>query len=180
MNLTGTHINYFRICKRKLWLFANSIQMEHESNLVADGKAIEEESYLRRSNRYTQLELSFDWNNITLTGKVDFFDTKNKIVHETKRSNKVEDAHIWQVKFYLWLLRLNGIAAEKGIIEYPKLRSTETVMLTEKDVDYLQETISEITLLVESSVCPPVLNSKICKSCSYYDFCYSGEFTDID
>src|SRR5690606_32181057 len=37
-----------------------------------------------------------------LTGKIDFFDTKNKVVHETKRSNKVEQAHIWQVKFYLW------------------------------------------------------------------------------
>ncbi len=154
--------------------------MEHESDLVADGKAIEEESYLRRNNKYTQLKLSFDWNNITLTGKVDFFDTKDKVIHETKRSNKVDDAHIWQVKFYLWLLGLNGIGAEKGIIEYPKLRLTETVMLEEKDIGYLEETVSEITKLVESSVCPPVLNSKICKSCSYYDFCYSGELTDTD
>ena len=29
MNLTATHINYFHICHRKLWLFANGINMWH-------------------------------------------------------------------------------------------------------------------------------------------------------
>lgn len=175
MNLTGTHINYFRLCPRKLWLFANQIQMEHESDLVADGKVIEEESYQRRSERYTQLELSYDLGDTTLTGKIDYFDTRDLVVHETKRSNKVEDAHIWQVRFYLWLLQLNEIDAGQGIIEYPKLRETKTVALTGKDIAYLEATVQTIKELAESPVCPPVLNSKICKSCSYYDFCYSNE-----
>lgn len=38
MNLTATHINYYHICKRKLWLFANGIQMEHTADLIAEGK----------------------------------------------------------------------------------------------------------------------------------------------
>lgn len=204
MNLTGTHINYYRLCKRKLWLFANDIQMEHTSDIVADGKVIEEESYQQRSERYTQIELSVLYNGINLTGKIDFYDTKNKIVHETKRSNKVEDAHIWQVKFYLWLLWLwlnqiesessenceksesmsesgidNSIEAKigvaEGLIEYPRLRKTESVILLEKDISYLEKTILEIKELVESKTCPPTINAKICKSCSYYDFCYAGE-----
>lgn len=175
MNLTGTHINYYRLCKRKLWLFANNIQMEQTSDLVADGKIIEEESYLQRSDKYTQIELSYQFKGISLSGKIDFFETKNKIVHETKRSNKVEDAHIWQVKFYLWLLKLNDIDAEKGIIEYPKMRERETVFLEEKDVLYLEKTVREIKSLLEGDACPPVINAKICKSCSYYELCYSGE-----
>lgn len=175
MNLTGTHINYYRLCKRKLWLFGNNIQMEQTSDLVSDGKIIEEESYLQRSEKYTQIELSHNLNGIILSGKIDFFDTKNKIVHETKRSNKVEDAHIWQVKFYLWLLRLQNIPATKGIIEYPKLREREEVFIGEMDIVYLEKTVREIKSLLESNVCPPVINARICKSCSYYDFCYSGE-----
>ncbi len=175
MNLTGTHINYFRLCHRKLWLFANNIQMEQTSDLVADGKVVEEESYLQRSEKYSQIELSYDYKGVSLTGKIDFFDTKNKVVHETKRSNKVEQAHIWQVKFYLWLLELNGIETEKGIIEYPKLREREEVYLDEKDKDYLKKTIESIKTIVKQSECPPVLHAKICKSCSYYDFCYAGE-----
>lgn len=175
MNLTGTHINYYRLCKRKLWLFANNIQLEHTSDLVSDGKVIEEESYQQRSERYTQLELSIPYNELNLTGKIDFYDTRDKVVHETKRSNKVEQAHIWQVKFYLWLLELNGIEVEKGIIEYPRLREREEVYLNEEDIEYLKKTILEIKNLVQSEICPPVINTRICKSCSYYDFCYAGE-----
>src|SRR5690554_216047 len=110
-----------------------------------------------------------------LTGKIDFFDTKNKVVHETKRSNKVEQAHIWQVKFYLWLMELNEIEVEKGILEYPKLREREEVFLDEEDIRYLQKTVVEIKELLNSENCPPVINAKICKSCSYYDFCYVAE-----
>lgn len=175
MNITGTHINYYRLCKRKLWLFANSIQMEHTSDLVKDGKLIEEESYQERSERYAQIELSTEYEGITLTGKIDYFDTRDLVVHETKRSNKVETAHLWQVKFYLWLLELNNIEAEKGIIEYPRLRIREDVYLTEEEKKYLKQTVEEIAELVNNLTCPPVINAKICKSCSYHDFCYVGE-----
>lgn len=175
MNLTGTHINYYRLCKRKLWLHANGINMEQTSDLVADGKLIEEETYLQRPVRYEQIELSSEFQGISLAGKIDFFDTRNKIIHETKRSNKVEQAHIWQVKFYLWLMKLNKIEAEKGTIEYPTLRQKEEVVLTEADILYLEKTVVEIQKLMECEVCPPVINAKICKSCSYYEFCYVNE-----
>lgn len=175
MNITGTHINYYRLCPRKSWLFIHGIHMEHSSDLVKDGKLIEEGSYQQRSNRYTQLELSSTFDDIQLVGKIDFYDTKNKIIHETKRSNKEEQAHIWQVKFYLWLLELNDIETEKGIIEYPKLREREEVFLDEEDINYLKKTIENIKTLVNQTNCPPLLNTKICKSCSYYDFCYAGE-----
>ena len=175
MNLTGTHINYYRLCKRKLWLFANGINMEQTSDLVADGKLIEEETYLQRPERYEQIELGSEFQGISLAGKIDFFDTRNKIIHETKRSNKVEQAHIWQVKFYLWLMKMKGIEAEKGIIEYPTLRRKEEVLLTDEDILYLEKTVLEIQKLMESEICPRVINAKICKSCSYYELCYIGE-----
>lgn len=149
--------------------------MEQTSDLVADGKIIEEESYLQRSEKYSQIELSHIDNRISLRGKIDFFNTSSKIVHETKRSNKVESAHIWQVKFYLWLLKLNDIEAEGGIIEYPKLRITEVVNLTNEDIKYLESSVLEIEKLINSDNCPPVINARICKSCSYYDFCYADE-----
>lgn len=175
MNLTATHINYYRVCRRKLWLFTNEIQMEQTSDLVADGKVIEEESYLQRSERYSQISLQIEFHGVTLSGKIDFFDTRNRIVHETKRSNKVESAHIWQVKFYLWLLELNDIEAHKGIIEYPKMRETETVILTDADREYLRKLVLDMQTIIKSENCPLTINAKICKSCSYYDFCYSGE-----
>lgn len=175
MNINATLINLFRVCPRECWLHANGINMEHNSDLVAEGKVIEEESYQQRSERYTQMELSTVNEGIGLTGKIDYYDTRDKVVHETKRSNKVEQAHIWQVKFYLWLLELNAIEVEKGIIEYPKLREREEVFLDDEDIVYLKKTIQEIKAVVNDVACPPVINAKICKSCSYHDFCYAGE-----
>jgi CRISPR/Cas system-associated exonuclease Cas4 (RecB family) len=38
MHTTGTHIAYLHLCHRKRWLFANGMQMEHRSELVAEGR----------------------------------------------------------------------------------------------------------------------------------------------
>ncbi|MBL1411485.1 Dna2/Cas4 domain-containing protein [Sphingobacterium faecale] len=95
--------------------------------------------------------------------------------HETKRRNKVEEAHTWQVKFYLWLLHLNGVEDGTGIIEYPLLRQTNTVELTKEDIVQLNESVVKISNLQQSEQCPSVINEKICKSCSYYELCYIDE-----
>jgi CRISPR-associated exonuclease Cas4 len=72
-------------------------------------------------------------------------------------------------------MKLKGIEAEKGVIEYPSLRQKEEVILTEDDILYLENTVLEIKKLKEDETCPPVINAKICKSCSYYEFCYVNE-----
>ena|ERR1700694_1271201 len=164
MTVAGTHIKYFFICHRKLWLFSNGINMEHTSNLVAEGKLIGETTYPQRPEKYTEIEIG--------GSKIDFYDARNKIVHEIKKSNKAEEAHEWQVKYYLWLLAQNGIEGATGILEYPKLRETKEVQLTPSDESYLQSAVAQIKAIVEDERCPPVINARICKNCSYCDFCY--------
>ena len=167
MTITATLINLYHICKRELWLHANGIRMEHTSDTVAEGKLIGETTYPQRAEKYTEIEIG--------GSKIDFYDAKNKVIHEIKKSDKTEEAHEWQVKYYIWLLQQNGIEGVTGILEYPKLRQTTPVILTPVDEAYLQTTMSLIKVIVESEVCPPVINSKICKTCSYYDFCYVNE-----
>lgn len=181
MNLTATDINYYYVCKRKLWLFSNGINMEHTSDTVYDGKLLHENSYPQRPERHSEIELSaflplesFSVP-IRLYGKIDFYDARQKIVHETKRSNKVEKAHVWQVKFYLWLLQLNGVEGAVSILEYPLLRLTDSINLSNDDVQHFKQIIQEVIDLKQSQQCPPVINARICKKCSYYDLCYANE-----
>lgn len=54
---TGTHFNYYQICHRKLWLFANGINLEHTSDIVYDGKLVYESSYPQRSERMEDAEV---------------------------------------------------------------------------------------------------------------------------
>lgn len=167
MQLTATHINYFFICHRKLWLFANGINMEHTSDTVAEGKLIGETTYPQRPAKYTEVEIG--------GSKIDFYDAKNKVIHEIKKSDKAEEAHEWQVKYYIWLLAQAGVEDVTGILEYPKLRETKEVQFTASDEAYLKSAMAQISTLVGSDFCPPVINSKICKRCSYHDFCYVSE-----
>jgi len=167
MLITGTHFNYYTVCKRKLWLFANGINMEHTSDLVYDGKLIHESSYPQRPERYEEIEI----NGI----KLDFYDTQNKVIHEIKRSDKVEKAHEWQVKYYIYVLERNGIKGATGILEYPTLRQTSKVELTDEDRKSIREIEIEIKEIIENENCPTLEKKKICRNCSYYEFCYVGE-----
>lgn len=167
MRVIATYFNLYHVCKRELWLFANGINMEQTSDLVYDGKLIHEKSYPQRSERYEEVELDGI--------KIDYYDARNKVIHEIKRSDKVESAHEWQVKYYIYVLERNGIDDVTGILEYPELRQTTKVNLTDADRQKIKEIEEKIAQLISSDDCPPVINAKICKSCSYYDFCYVKE-----
>lgn len=166
-HLTGTHLAYFLTCKRKLWLFHNQIQMEHTSELVAEGKLIGETTYLNRPDKYRELAIG--------PIKIDHYDAKNRIIHEVKKTNKMEHAHIAQVWYYIWILDQHGISGVKGLLEYPKLKERNEIELNEENRKQLEQWIQEAIAICESSTCPDLTKKTICKSCSYFDFCYSGE-----
>ncbi len=167
MQITGTHFNYYMICHRKLWLFANSIQMEHTSDLVYEGKLIHETTYPQRSSKYTEIELDGI--------KIDYYDPHHKIIHEVKKSDKKLKAHEWQLKYYIYVLENNGIEGVTGILEYPKLRKTDEVLLSNRDRIEIEDIKGEIKKILGIDNCPDRLPKIKCKNCSYFDFCWSGE-----
>lgn len=167
MYITGTHFNYYMICHRKLWLFATGINMESTSDLVFEGKLLHETSYPRRSEKYQEIEIDGI--------KIDYYDPKNKVVHEIKKSDKHEEAHEWQVKYYLYVLEQNGIEGATGLLEYPRLHKTDEVLLTIPDREIIVDMLEQIKIIIQSENCPERIQKSKCKNCSYFDFCWSGE-----
>lgn len=167
MNITGTHFNYYHLCKRKLWLFANGINMEHTSDTVYEGKLIHEMSYPQRSERYEELEVDGI--------KLDYYDARNKVIHEIKKSDKVEIAHEWQLKYYIHVLERNGVKDVTGLLEYPTLRQTMAVVLTDEERMLIAEKVMAIEEIIAADICPEAIRTHICRQCSYYDFCFVGE-----
>ncbi|MCC7525778.1 MAG: Dna2/Cas4 domain-containing protein [Chitinophagaceae bacterium] len=53
--LTATHINYYLVCTHQLRLFSNGIQMEHNSEIVADGKLLHVTSYPKCNGNHMEL-----------------------------------------------------------------------------------------------------------------------------
>lgn len=83
---TGTQVNYYFICHRKLWLFSHNIAMEKESDVVTMGKILHEESYKKVEKDVMMERIA-----------IDFVEKKGRIViHEVKKSKKMEKAHVYQ------------------------------------------------------------------------------------
>lgn len=168
MSITATLIAYLHTCTRKLWLHANEIRMEQTSELVAEGRLIEETSYQRRNTQYTQIELDGI--------KIDFYDPNTGTVHETKRGRAMESAHKAQVQYYLYKLGKHGISDACGVLEYPDLRKTELIpALNLSDLENIQNWEKQVEQILLTQKCPPVLRKPVCKNCSYFDLCYSDE-----
>lgn len=167
MTITGTHFNYYHTCHRKLWLFSNGINMEQESDLVYEGTLLHEYAYPQRNSKYEE---------VVIDGiKVDYYDSKNKIIHEIKKSNKIDKAHEWQLKYYLYVFEKHGISGVKGLLEYPLLRKTSEVILTDADREKIKYISDDIETIISLQSCPPLVQKGICKKCSYYEFCYTNE-----
>jgi CRISPR-associated exonuclease Cas4 len=158
---TGTQVGYYLICQRKLWLFTHGIQMEHTSDRVRLGKLVHEDSYARAKK-----EIDIDGRI-----KIDFIE-KGARIHEVKLSDKMEDAHRWQLLYYLYYLKQKGVANVSGEINYPKLRETVKVDLTPELEDRMREIMDGIDLILALPKPPKVDWMKICRSCSYVELCW--------
>lgn len=135
--------------------------------MVAEGKLIADTTYLDRARKYTELAIEGI--------KIDFYDAKNKVVHEVKKSDKVEQAHIAQVKYYLYILVKNGISDPSAIIEYPKLKQRALIDWDHAYIKEAEEWEEKTKAIVLSEDCPALIRKGICRKCSYYELCYIDE-----
>lgn len=139
--------------------------MEHNSEDVFIGKLISSNSFNRKKH-----EIKFIDEEDSIV--IDFIDKNRKIVHEIKKSNKFEELHIWQVKYYLYVLDKKGLNGFKGLINYPKQKRYKEINLTEEDKVKIDRVIEDIKRILDLEKPLPVINKPYCKSCSYYEFCY--------
>ncbi len=95
-----------------------------------------------------------------------------KVLHEVKKSKKLDEAGKWQLKYYIWVLRNKGIEVEKGVLDYPLLRKREEIFLTPEEEGALLEKLEEIRRIMGSKLPPQVLGKSFCKKCAYYELCY--------
>lgn len=165
MTHSASHLTYLLLCHRKLWLHHRQIRMEDNSSDVAVGKLIDRNTYNHRPKKWTQLSLG----NL----KIDHFDPKEKIIRETKKSPKLEHAHVAQLKYYLYALERRGVSGVTGLLEYPAQRRTKTIELTDADRTVtIPGWEAEIGRITELDDCPPLVKKAYCKNCAFYDFCY--------
>jgi len=162
--ISASHITYYHLCHRKLWLHHRGMRMEDNSSAVAEGQLIGKTTYKRRANKWKELSLE--------SLKIDHYDPKTNTIREVKKSAKLEHSHIAQVKYYIYALEKRGIENTTGIIEYPKQRKTTKVLLDEVGRKEIAHWEAEVARIVNLPVCPDLVKKSYCRNCSFYDFCF--------
>ncbi len=161
MIVTGTMLAYYSICHRKLWFFLHNVEQEHNSDAVMEGRYISETCYNRNKKE------------ISIPGiAIDFLDMKKKIVHEIKKTDALEYAHILQLQYYLFVLEEYGVTGFTGLIDYPKLRKREVVLLNDDTREIIRSIRKDILMMTKTSNPPMPISHKLCRNCSYYDLCF--------
>lgn len=162
----GVKINYYYVCKRKLWFFSKGITMEDNSDRVMSGKLVHQNSYTREKNK----EL-----NVDDMLKIDIID--KEYVREVKISSKMEEADEMQLLYYLFYLKQLGIN-KKGVLNYVKEKKREEVELTEEVELKIKDALLDISRILEESKPPKLQKLPYCSKCSYYNLCFAGEVED--
>lgn len=159
--ITGVMVYYYKVCSRKLWFFYHEIQMEQGNENVLIGKILDEETYKKNDKHI----------NIDNVINIDFIRSQG-VLHEIKKSRKIEEAGILQVKYYLYYLQKKEVYGIKAKIDYPLLKKTIEVELSEEDIKKMEYILKEIKEIVEKEFPPKLQKKNICKSCAYYDLCF--------
>jgi len=160
LKTSGTKVNYYFVCKRKLWFFSKRVGLEGSSERVSLGSLLHRYAYRNRSRR----EVFID--NLIV---VDLLGSGE--VAEVKRSDALSEAARWQLLYYLFYLKRLGVE-KRGVINYPNQRKREEVTLTPEAERQLLEVLREIKSIEESPHPPPLKKLPYCKRCAYYELCF--------
>lgn len=159
---TGTQIAYAVLCETKLWYFSHFIRMEQGSDLVAQGRLLNETAFQReKKDQIIDERISLD---IVRRGE-------RVLLREIKKSKKLEKAHVFQLLYYLHYLREKGVQAS-GEITYPLSREVRNVELGEEEEQGLVEVMERATTVVQLPAPPQPVKKPYCRKCSYFNLCW--------
>ncbi len=160
LKTTGIKVNYLYVCERKLWLFDRGITMESRSDKVLMGKLLGESSYPREEKRELLIDNLI---NIDIAG--------DEEIREVKYSNRLAHADRIQLLYYLYYLRQLGIE-KRGVINYPKMRKREEVVLTPETEKEVETALIRVKEILEMEKPPSLQRKPYCTKCAYYEFCW--------
>jgi len=136
--------------------------MEETSDLVLLGKLLHERGYARRRKEVQVGRV-----------KIDFVASGCEI-HEVKRSRKAEDAHLFQLLYYLYFLKRYANIEGHGVLHYPLLRKTVDVELTEERIRELELLLEDIEKILSGPRPPEPVRGPYCHRCSYSELCWGS------
>ncbi len=167
IRIGGTEVHYYVLCPRKLWWFSHGIEQEHAGGNtgqenVTMGSLLHETSYGEQSRKDILIDDLL---------RLDF--TEGGQIHEIKKSKGGQRASLYQLLYYLYYLKREKGIVTTGVIDYPKLKQRQEVILTPELEADVEKIIEGVQAVREQPIPPAVPEPMpICKKCAYMDLCW--------
>lgn len=163
MDVTGTHIWYYFICKREVWLIIHNIAADQEDENMDIGRFINEHTFQRNKQEVLLGNI-----------KVDRIRREDGqlVIGEVKKSSRFIESARYQLLYYLQTLKKMGIDA-RGELLFPEEKKKETVELTVSTEQELNEAVEEIRKIARQPVPPPPVKIGFCRNCAYREYCWA-------
>jgi len=158
--------NAYNICKRQAWLMIRNLTADQDNAFLEIGRLIDETTYKREKKKIYLADIE---------AMLDMVTRKDGIYYiaEIKKSSKTMNTGIFQLKYYLYLLKRKKGVIAKGIIKIPKEKISKTVELTQEDEKKIDKILNEMETVLYSETLPSVTSDKRkCRVCAHYEFCF--------
>ncbi len=154
-------MNYYFVCKTKLWLFSHNMNMENESDLVRLGKLLHLDVFEREQKEIQLGSIAID---VVKRGEI-------LEIREVKRSDKLDKAHRYQTLYYLYYLKRLGIPA-RAVLSYPKAKKNVELELSDEIEAEIDRILKDIEEICKGKMPKPEYKGQ-CRKCAYFEFCFS-------
>lgn len=161
--ISGVEFEYYFVCKTQLWLFSHGLIKSQEDENVKIGRLLHKNKYKREMKEKSLNRVKFD---VVKLGN-------EYIVYETKKE-KVLEAHIWQLKYYLYQLNKTTGIPVRGILTAPKFR--KVVVLSNDDILFIEQILNDIKKIKQLPDPPLPIKQIRCKKCAYRMFCFGDKY----
>lgn len=163
MDVTGTHVWYYFICQREVWLIVHQIAADQEDENLDIGRFISENTYQRDKKEIVIGNIKVD--RVRKEGE-------ELIIGEVKKSSTYKISARYQLLYYLQTLKKMGVVA-KGELLFPEEKKKEKVVLTVEAEEKLNQAVAEIQKIARQPVPPLPKKINFCRKCAYREFCWS-------
>lgn len=163
MEVTGTHIWYYFICRREVWLIIHNIAADQEDENMDIGRFLNEHTYTRNKKEVMIGNIKVD--------RIRHEDNE-LYVGEVKKSSRYLKSARFQLLYYLDTIRKLGIEA-KGELLFPEERKKETVEWTPETGEELNRAIEDIRKIARLPTPPPPEKISFCRKCAYREYCWA-------
>ncbi|GBD11647.1 hypothetical protein HRbin23_01318 [bacterium HR23] len=162
LRTNGIKVNYWVVCRRKLWLFSKGVRMEHTADRVLLGRLLHEEAYRHQGRREVMLDDLV---------RIDVVEGGERVL-EVKYSSRLAQASRLQVAYYLLYLRHMGAGDLVGEVRYPRERRREEVRLTPQVEAQVAEALRGVAQVEALPSPPPAPFTPLCRACAYAELCW--------